>query len=265
MTMMTPSTARGSSSSAGALAQAQPLRRRAAPPAAHDFEATQMAQARSFKSVYVYQAPIRIWHWVNALALCVLAVTGYLIGSPMASTSGDASAQYAMGWVRLLHFSAGYVMGIGLLGRLYWVFAGNRFAKELFWLPLFQLAYWRDVWAMLRWYGFMSRQPHQYMGHNPLARLIMFCGFLCPTVMMVLTGFALYAEGQGADTVFDALFGWVIPLFGQSQDVHTWHHLGMWALICFVIVHTYAALREEILGRSSMLSTMVSGYRTFKD
>jgi len=61
------------------------------------------------------------------------------------------------------------------------------------------------------------------------------------------------------------MFGWVITLLGQSQDVHTWHHLGLWAVVIFIILHVYAAVREEILGRTSMVSTMVSGYRTFKD
>ena len=28
------------------------------------------------KSVYVYEAPVRLWHWVNALAIVVLALTG---------------------------------------------------------------------------------------------------------------------------------------------------------------------------------------------
>jgi Ni,Fe-hydrogenase I cytochrome b subunit len=45
---------------------------------------------------------------------------------------------------------------------------------------------------------------------------------------MGFTGFALYAEGQGMDSWwYDIFAGWLIPLFGQSQDVHTWHHLGM--------------------------------------
>jgi Ni/Fe-hydrogenase 1 B-type cytochrome subunit len=195
------------------------------------FEAEQISQARSFKSVYVYQAPIRIWHWVNALAFCVLAVTGWLIASPLPSPGGEASSHHMMGTLRYLHFSAGYIMAFGLLGRIYWAFVGNQFARELFWLPLFQLPYWKDLWSMLKWYAFASQSPHQYMGHNPLARLIMFSLFLCPTVLMVLTGFAMYAEGQGADTWFDGLFGWVTPLFGSSQDVHTWHHLGLWGAV----------------------------------
>jgi Ni,Fe-hydrogenase I cytochrome b subunit len=30
--------------------------------------------------VYVYQAPVRIWHWVTMVCVIVLGVTGYLIG-----------------------------------------------------------------------------------------------------------------------------------------------------------------------------------------
>ena len=35
--------------------------------------------------VYVYDAAIRIWHWVTMLAIIVLCVTGYFIGSPLPS------------------------------------------------------------------------------------------------------------------------------------------------------------------------------------
>jgi len=35
--------------------------------------------------------------------------------------------------------------------------------------------------------------------------------------------------------------------------------------VLFVIVHIYAAIREDIMGRQSIVSTMISGYRTFKD
>jgi len=230
-----------------------------------DQEALQLQEARSIKSIYVYEIPVRLWHWTNALSVMVLAVTGYLIGSPLHSAGGEASEHFIMGYIRFAHFSAGYVLAIGLLGRAYWGLVGNPYAKELFWVPLFQMAYWKDVGAMLRWYAFVSPRPAWYIGHNPLARLAMFVGFLLPCTLMVLTGFGMYSEGQQPGSWYEALFGWVIPLFGQSQDVHTLHHLGMWALICYIIMHIYVAVREEIMGRTSMLSTMVSGYRTFKE
>jgi Ni/Fe-hydrogenase 1 B-type cytochrome subunit len=224
-----------------------------------------IAQARSIKSVYVYQAPVRLWHWINALAIVVLGCSGYLIGSPLPSLSGEASAHFLMGYIRFAHFSAGYVLAVGLLGRLYWAFAGNHHSRELFTLPIFTPAYWREVLTMLKWYAFLIPQPSRYVGHNPLARFAMVTGFLVVIVFMICTGFALYGEGLGAGSWADRLFGWVIPLMGQSQDVHTWHHLGLWAMLIFAVLHIYAAIREDIMSRQSMVSTMVSGYRTFKD
>jgi Ni/Fe-hydrogenase 1 B-type cytochrome subunit len=224
-----------------------------------------VASAASIKSVYVYEAPVRIWHWINALSITVLAITGYFIGSPLPTQPGEASANYLMGYIRFAHFAAGYVLAVGLLGRVYWAAVGNHHARELFWVPIFQRAYWVDVWGMLKWYAFISPRPGRFVGHNPLARLAMVFGFLLLSVFMVVTGFALYAEGAQRGSWQDKLFGWVVPLFGQSQDLHTWHHLGMWGLIVFVIIHVYAAIREDIMGRSSVVSTMISGHRTFKD
>ncbi|MEK8052001.1 Ni/Fe-hydrogenase, b-type cytochrome subunit [Ideonella sp. DXS22W] len=223
-----------------------------------------VAHGRTIRSVYVYEAPVRVWHWINAACITVLAVTGYFIGQPLPTQPGEASANYLMGYIRFAHFAAAYVFAVGLLGRIYWAFVGNHHARELFTLPILTPAYWREVRTMLKWYGFLIPQPSQYVGHNPLARLAMFFGFFLFSVFMVCTGFALYGEGAQAGSWQERLFGWVIPLMGQSQDVHTWHRMGMWGMLIFITVHVYAAIREDIMGRQSIVSTMVSGHRTFK-
>ncbi|EFJ61561.1 putative Ni/Fe-hydrogenase 1 B-type cytochrome subunit, partial [Escherichia coli MS 200-1] len=33
-------------------------------------------------SHYVFEAPVRIWHWLTVLCMAVLMVTGYFIGKP---------------------------------------------------------------------------------------------------------------------------------------------------------------------------------------
>ncbi len=224
-----------------------------------------VSHGQTTKSVYVYEAPVRIWHWVNVAAITVLCITGYFIGVPLPTMPGEASDHYLMGYIRFAHFAAGYIMAVGLLGRAYWALVGNHHARELFWVPLFQKAYWAEVFKMLLWYLFIVPKPNQYVGHNPLARLAMFSGYLMLSIFMIVTGFALYSEGAGAGSWQDTLFGWVIPLFGQSQDVHTWHRMGMWAMVIFITLHVYAAIREDIMGRQSIVSTMISGRRTFKD
>lgn len=230
-----------------------------------DQDASEVSHGALIKSVYVYEAPVRLWHWINALSITVLAVTGYFIGSPLPTMPGEASASYVMGYIRFAHFAAAYLFAVGMLGRVYWAFVGNHHARELFSVPLLTRAYWNDMLTMLKWYCFLVDRPSRYVGHNPLARFAMFFVFVLVSVFMIFTGFALYGEGLQAGSWAERLFGWVIPLMGQSQDVHTWHHLGMWVIVLFVILHVYAAIREDIMGRQSVVSTMISGYRTFKD
>ena len=61
------------------------------------------------ESVYVYEAPVRLWHWVTMLAIFVLAATGYLIGSPPPAIGGEAYDSFYFGWIRMIHMSAGAV------------------------------------------------------------------------------------------------------------------------------------------------------------
>ncbi len=146
---------------------------------AADDEAREIAGAGTLRSVYVYEAPVRLWHWINALA-----VTGYFIGSPLPTQPGEASDNYLMGYIRFTHFAAAYIFAIGLLARLYWAFVGNHHARELFSVPVFQKVYWLDMWSMLKWYAFLSDRPNRYIGHNPLARFAMFFVFLGNSVFM---------------------------------------------------------------------------------
>lgn len=219
----------------------------------------------SEEAVYVYEAPVRLWHWINAFAILVLCVTGYLIGSPPPSVGGEASASFLFGWIRFLHFAAGYILAVGLLLRIYWAFVGNEHARQIFTPPVWKRSFWDEVSHELKWYFMLVDEPKKYSGHNPLATLVMHVMFVWGILFMIVTGFALYGEGAGMGTWIYALFSsWVIPLFGQSQDVHTWHHLGMWAIIVFVIVHIYAAVREDVMSRQSIISSMFSGWRTFR-
>ncbi len=218
------------------------------------------------EAVYVYQAPIRIWHWVQAFAILALGVTGYLIGSPLPSLGGEASDYYLFGWIRYIHFVSAYIVIIGFVFRVYWAFVGNSHAREIFLPPVWKPRFWGGVWHEILWYAMLAREPKKYEGHNPLAVLAMHFLYVWTTVFMIVTGLALYGEGAGMGSwQYNWFSAWVIPLFGQSQDVHTWHHLGMWVLIVFVIIHVYVAVREDIMSRQSIISSMISGWRMFKD
>lgn len=216
--------------------------------------------------VYVYEGPLRLWHWVNAVCIIVLCVTGYLIAKPPPSVPGEASEHFVLGYIRMFHFAAGQIMTIAFIARIYWAFAGNYHARQIFLLPIWSPKWWGEVIYEIRWYAFLAPRPKKYIGHNPLAQIAMFFLFLLPMVFQIFTGFALYAEGQGTDTWWFTAFGWVFGLFGDNSfSVHTYHHLMMWVIVVFAMVHIYAAVREDIMSRQSLISTMVSGWRYFKD
>ena len=46
-----------------------------------------------YRRIYVWELPVRAYHWINAIALVALCVTGYLIGAPI-------RAFYGRTWVR---------------------------------------------------------------------------------------------------------------------------------------------------------------------
>ena len=218
-------------------------------------------------SVYVYEVPVRLWHWINAFAIIVLCLTGYFIGSPPPSMQiAEATHQFVFGYIRFAHFAAGLILTVGFLARIYWAIFGNHHARQLFKLPLLSRHWWAEVWFEIKWYLFLEREPKKYVGHNPLAQLAMFFFITLGVSFMIVTGLALYSEGLGQDSLLYKMFGWVFLVFGgNSHVVHTFHHLGMWWIIIFMIIHIYVAVREDIMSRQSIVSTMISGHRTFKD
>lgn len=222
-------------------------------------------RARRLLTVYVYEAPVRLWHWVTAASIVVLAVTGYLIGSPPPSLSGEASSHYQMGWIRYLHFAAAWIFSVGFVGRVIWAFMGNIYSREIFFLPLWKKDYWKDLLDEMLVYAFIKKQAKTVVGHNALARTALFFCFTLTGLFMIVTGFALYSDGTGIDSWEGRVFGWIMPWLGGDLSTHFLHHWGMWVIVLFVMIHVYTVSREDIMSRQTLISAMTNGYRTFRD
>ena len=62
------------------------------------------SRKKRLREVYVWELPVRIYHWVNALCIAILCVTGFIIADPPAIMSAsEAYFSYWFGVVRFIH------------------------------------------------------------------------------------------------------------------------------------------------------------------
>jgi Ni/Fe-hydrogenase 1 B-type cytochrome subunit len=223
----------------------------------------QVSQPEKFRRVYVWEFPVRLYHWVNALCVVVLCVTGYLIGRPLAITySSEAYQQYWFGTVRFLHFVTAFVFFFNFLVRLYWGFVGNQYAKWSNFIPHHR-AQWREMIEVMKVDVLQTRvQGLITLGHNALAGLIYFLSFLA-FLFQSLTGFALYSSMSQAR--LPRLFAWITPLMGGDFAVRQWHHIFMWFFIWFTLVHVYLVFYHDYIEGRGTTSSMVGGWKFDSD
>ncbi|NDP42384.1 MAG: Ni/Fe-hydrogenase, b-type cytochrome subunit [Aromatoleum sp.] len=216
------------------------------------------------EDVYVYEAPVRLWHWVTMLCIIALGVTGYFIGSPPPAIGGEAYDHFLFGWIRMVHESAGVILVVAFLVRIYWAVMGNHHARSIFYVPLWSGEWWKALKDQGLYSLFLKRESQLWVGHDPIAQASMFFMFTLGALFLCVTGLALFAEQWGWGTYWMMWFGWVFVLFGDPQMVRTLHHLAMWYMVLFAFIHIYMVFREDIMSGGSVIGTMVNGIRMFK-
>lgn len=211
------------------------------------------------KWVYLWHWPIRAMHWIAALCITVLVITGFYIGKPYFMTGGGALTGFAMGWMRFLHFAAAGTLVSTAIVRAYWLLAGNKFER---WTALFPVRPrdWVNMYRTAKFYLMIRPEeaPH-YLGHNPMQQMS-YTGIYVLAAIQVVTGFAMYGLASPGSVMAHA-FGWINPLLGGEQIVRFIHHIVTWLFITFVPIHVYLALRADLVERSGTISSIISGGR----
>lgn len=213
----------------------------------------------NFTWVYVWGAPLRAMHWIAAVCIVVLIVTGFYIGRPYFMTSGEASAHFLMGRVRFIHFTAAAVLVMTGIVRLYWLFAGNRFERFPALFPVTRKNLRRTGRNMTAYLTFRPEKQSSMVGHEPLQQYAYTILYLLTTVMVV-TGFTLYGQSNPSGIIFRA-FAWVPPLLGGLQGVRLVHHVLPWGFIIFAVIHVYFVIRSDYVDRVGRVSSMITGGR----
>jgi Ni,Fe-hydrogenase I cytochrome b subunit len=230
--------------------------------------------SEKFQEYPVWDVPTRWFHWINALAVIGLIATGIVI------LNDDALGLSTGGKVLLksVHASFGYVMGTNLLWRFVWAFFGNRYTR------------WRGILpggasylTGLRAYtaSFLSGQPQQYVGHNPLARIGVSVLFLLLLIQLatglIIAGtdlfwppfghwFAQWVAAPGVDP--SVLQPGASDLIDKSSyqalrvfrgPFVTVHEFAFYALAVVITLHLIAVVATEVHEGGSITSAMFTG------
>jgi Ni/Fe-hydrogenase 1 B-type cytochrome subunit len=207
--------------------------------------------------VYVWQIPVRIAHWLIAISIAVLSVTGIYIGRPFMTVPGPAGESFVMGWMKVIHGYFGYLFAAALVMRIIWMFTGNKYSHWDKFIPVHRVRQ-RGMWPVTSFYMFLRDKPPAYVGHNPVAAGAYTLVYgLC--LLMVLTG--LIMRGASTETAFISFFGSWAPLFGGLQMVRWIHHIVMWLLLGFTVHHVYSAVLVAIVEKNGTIDSIISGYK----
>ena len=202
--------------------------------------------------LYVWQAPVRITHWVTVTCIVVLSITGAYIADPFLIPPGGS----VMGTVRLIHVLTAVIFLTSGLVRTIWLLVGNRFARWSAFIPTSRNQA-TELFRQAGYYGFVRREIPKVLGHNQLAAtayLALFALLFLETV----TGFTL--DGINGAQPAQSLFGWVSDLFGP-QLVRQIHHLSMWAILAIALFHVYSCVLVDHIEHNGLMSSIFSGYK----
>lgn len=205
--------------------------------------------------VYVWQFPVRLYHWINAIAITILFLTGMYIASPILVAPGEAVQNFVMGRIRFWHGITAYIFTSNLLFRLYWFMVGNEYSKMRFWRKEF----WFDMVKTLKYYLFLTHEHKGRPGHNAMAQLMYLFFIWLASAVMILTGYAMRATATPSGVL--GLFSWVIPAMGSESQVRMVHHLFAWGYAVFLLGHLYMVFRQDILDDDGTVSSMINGYK----
>ncbi|MEY3155265.1 MAG: hypothetical protein RL109_1683 [Pseudomonadota bacterium] len=190
----------------------------------------QVQQEKVSQPISVWDWPLRLFHWLLALAVAGLVMTGQQGGEAM-----------------VLHARLGYAV-LGLLGfRLVWGFVGSKTARFRHFLasPAKALAYVR-----------LSRdEKARWLGHSPLGAYAVLL-MLSLLLAQVLTG--LIADDEIA---FTGPLAASVP--GAWSAWATWYHksIGKPALLLMIALHLSAIAYYAIVLRIPLLGAMIFGKR----
>lgn len=191
----------------------------------------------------VHPAWVRIVHWINALAMILMIMSGWQIynASPLFDFTFSRSITLG-GWLAgalLWHFAAMWLLMVNGLVYLILGLVTGRFRRKL--LPLSAGGVVSDTKAALT-----GKLSHADLAIYNQVQKLLYAGIIVVGVLVVLSGLSIWKPVQ---------LQWLTALFGGYDTARYVHFFCMAAIVAFLVIHVALALlvpkslRAMITGR----------------
>lgn len=207
--------------------------------------------------VYVWEGPIRITHWVNVLCITVLVLTGLYIHYPFVKHN-PVDHPYMMGSVRYIHYVTGMIFTTSILVRLWWAFAGNKYAHIRTFYNPFNKEDRSYIISYFKYYCFLERKPKHVLTHNPMAQYA-YIGIFLFFVFQIFSGFALWSQAN-PDGTLHSMFGFMFSIM-SNQWMRYIHYFSIFIVGVFLMAHIYAAVLVDFRTQAGDISSIFSGWK----
>lgn len=186
---------------------------------------------------------VRITHWINAVAMVVMIMSGWQIYNASPLFDFDFPRGITLGgWLAgalLWHFAAMWVLAINGLIYLALGFASGRFRRKLIPVRL------GDLVGTVR-EALTFRLSHDDLSRYNAVQKILYIVVILAGVIVVLSGISIWKPVQ---------LSWLTALFGGYDVARFVHFFAMATIVGFLVVHVLLALlvpkslRAMIAGR----------------
>ncbi|HSL39392.1 MAG TPA: Ni/Fe-hydrogenase, b-type cytochrome subunit [Desulforhopalus sp.] len=205
----------------------------------------------TYEKHHCWSILLRLFHWMFAISIVFLVVTGFYINTPWTNTLLEGSASFPMAVMRYIHFVAAYVFSAAVMIRLFLYIFGN--AQERIWdiLPITRRNL-NNLKMTLLQYSYISDEHDERLGHNILAGLAYLLTFVAALTMVASGFFMLFPETPFWES-------WGLVIFGSQQSARFVHHLLMWWFMIFAVIHIYLCIWNDCTEPEGLISSIFTG------
>jgi Ni/Fe-hydrogenase 1 B-type cytochrome subunit len=236
-----------------------------------------MSNTENSREYKAWDLSTRIFHWINVICITgLMAVGTIIINYKLLGITTDGKIL-----LKTVHVAIGYVFAINLTWRLIWGFIGGKYSRWKAILPL-----GNDYFNSLREYitAVKSGEPPAYLGHNPVARLMVCLLFLVLTAQamtgLILAGTDVYmppfgnqiveyiaAVDENKNKIGEIRAGYKDNIDETAyqkmrtfrKPVITVHYYVFFLLLVAIFLHILGVIITEVKEKNAIVSAMITG------